>query len=95
MLEHKSVSIVLLKNIVPWLVALFGLEYPVKTLKTTADVVRQMVAALVKRDNIKGLAERYDQLAEEFPERVEAVADAAKYSAGPVGSAMSCFLSYH
>ena len=92
MLEHKSVSIVLLKNIVPWLVALFGLEYPVKT---TADVVRQMVAALVKRDNIKGLAERYDQLAEEFPERVEAVADAAKYSAGPVGSAMSCFLSIH
>ena len=48
-------SIVLQKSVVPWMVALFGLEYPVKT---TADVVRQMVAALVKRDNIKGLAER-------------------------------------
>jgi len=63
--------------------------------KSVSIVLQKSVAALVKRDNIKGLAERYDQLAEEFPERVEAVADAAKYSAGPVGSAMSCFLSYH
>ena len=89
---NTSVSIVLQKSVVPWLVALFGLEYPVKT---TADVVRQMVAALVKRDNIKGLAERYDQLAEQFPETVEAIADAVKYTAGPVGSAMPCCLSYH
>ena len=66
MLEHKSVSIVLQKSVVPWLVALFGLEYPVKT---TADVVRQMVAALVKRDNIRGLGEYYDQLAQSFPKR--------------------------
>ena len=95
MLEHKSVSIVLQKSIVPWLIALFGLEYPVKTLKTTANVVRQMVAALVKRDNIKGLAERYDHLAEEIPETVEAIADAVKYTAGLVGSAMSRCLSYH
>ena len=92
MLEHKSVSIVLQKSVVPWLVALFGLEYPVKT---TADIVCQMVAALVKRDNIRGLGERYGQLAEQFPETVEAIADAVKYTAGPVGSAMSCFLSYH
>ena len=92
MLEHKSVSTVLQKSIVPWLIALFGLEYAVKT---TANVVRQMVAALVKRDNIKGLAERYDQLAEQFPETVEAIADAVKYTAGPVGSAMPCCLSYH
>ena len=80
------------KSVVPWLVALFGLEYPVNT---TADIVRQMVAALVKRDNIKGLAERYDQLAEQFPETVEVIAEAVKYTADPVSSAMSCFLSYH
>ena len=92
MLEHKSVSIVLQKSLVPWLIALFGLEYPVKT---TADVVRQMVAALVKRDNIKGLDKRDDQLADQFPETVEAIAEAARYTAGPVGSAMSCCLSYH
>ena len=92
MLEHKSVSIVLQRSVVPWLVALFGLEYPVKT---TADIVRQIVAALVKRDNIRGLAERYDQLAAQYPHTVEAIADAVKYTAGPVGSAMSCYLSYN
>ena len=89
---HKSVSIVLQRSVVPWLIALFGLEYPAKT---NTDIVRQMVAALVKRDNIRGLDESYDQLAEQFPETVEAIADAVKYTAGPVGSAMSCFLSYH
>ena len=92
MLLHKSVSIVLQKNVVPWLIALFGLEYPAKT---NADIVRQMVAALVKRDNIRGLGERYDQLAAQYPDTLEAIADAVKYTAGPVGSAMSCFLSIH
>ncbi len=43
--------------------------------------------------SIKGLAERYDQLAEQIPETVEAIADSVKYTAGPVGSAMSCCLS--
>ena len=85
-------SIVLQRSVVPWLVALFGLEYPVET---TADIVRQMVAALVKRDNIKGLGGRYDQLAAQYPDTVEAIADAVKYTAGPVGYAMSCFLSIH
>ena len=77
-------SIVLLKSVVPWLVTLFGLEYPAKT---TADIVRQMVAALV--------SQRYDQLAAQFPESVEAIADTVKYTAGLVGSAMSCFLLCH
>ena len=92
MLEHKSVRIVLQRSVVLWLVTLLGLEYPVKT---TADIVRQMVAALVKRDNIRGLGERYDQLAAQYPDTVEAIADAVKYTAGPVGSAMPCCLSYH
>ena len=74
------------------LIALFGLEYPGKT---NAYIVRQMVAALVKRDNLRGLGERYDQLAAQYPYTVEAIADAVKYTAGPVGSAMSCFLSIH
>ena len=85
-------SIVLQRSVVPWLVTLFGLEYPVKT---TADIVRHMVATLVKRDNIRGLGDHYDQLVEQFPETVEAIADAVKYTAGLVGSAMSCFLSNH
>ena len=54
-----------------------------------------MVVALVKRDNIRGLGERYDQLEVEFPETVEAIAEAVKYTAGLVGSAMSCFLLCH
>ena len=54
-----------------------------------------MVAAFVKRDNIRGLGDSYDQLAEQFPKMVEAIANTVKYTAGPVGSAMSCFLSIH
>ena len=49
-LEHKAVSVALQKSIVPWLIAMLGIEYPSNT---TADLVRQMVAAIVKRDNIK------------------------------------------
>ena len=40
------------KSIVPWLVAIFGVMYPAKI---TEDIVCQMVGAIVKRDNIKGL----------------------------------------
>ena len=43
-LEHKAVSIVLQKSIVPWLITMFGIDYPSSS---TADIVRQMVAALV------------------------------------------------
>ena len=52
------------KSIVPWLVAIFGVDYPTQI---TADIVRQMVAsgALVKRDNVKGLGERFDALVDE------------------------------
>ena len=52
--------------------------------KITADLVRQMVAAIVKRDNVKNLGKRYDALAEQYPETAEVIAKAAKYSAGPV-----------
>ena len=52
-LERKAVSIALQKSIVPWLIAMLGIDYPSTT---TADLVRQMVATIVKRDNIKNLA---------------------------------------
>ena len=58
-MSDKGVSTVLQKSIVPWLVAIFGVDYPTQI---TADIVRQMVRALVKRDNIKGLGERFDPL---------------------------------
>ena len=86
-LEHKAVSIVLQKSIVPWLIAMLGIDYPSNT---TADLVRQMV---VKRDNIKNLGPLYDALADEYPETADAIAEAAKYVAGRVCT--SCFLSYH
>ena len=47
-LSEKGVSTVLQKSIVPWLVASFGVDCPTQI---TADIVRQMVRALVKRDN--------------------------------------------
>ena len=64
-LEHKAVSIALQKIIVPWLITMLGIDYPSKT---TADLVRQMVAAIVKRNNIKNLGPLYEVLAEEYPE---------------------------
>ena len=42
-LEHKAVSILLQKSLVPWLIILFCMDYPSKI---TADLVRQMIAAL-------------------------------------------------
>ena len=56
-LEHKAVSILLQKSLVPWLIALLSIGFPSKI---TANLVCQMVAAIVKRDNIKNLGERYD-----------------------------------
>ena len=91
-LEHKAVSILLQKSLVPWLIALFGIDYPSKI---TADLVRQMVAAIVKRDNIKNLGPLYDALADEYPETANAIAEAAKYAAGRVCTSFVCFLSYH
>ena len=89
-LEHKAVSILLQKSLVLWLIALFCMDYPSKI---TADLVRQMVAANVKRDTIKNLGEQYDALAEQYPETAEVIAEAAKYSAGPVCTSFGCFVS--
>ena len=91
-LEHKAVSILLQKSLVPWLIALFGIDYPSKI---TADLVRQMVASIVKRNNIKNLGKRYDALDEQYPETAEVIAEAAKYSAGPVCTSFGCFVSNH
>ena len=85
-------SIALQKSIVPWLIALLGIDYPSTT---TADLVRQMVAAIVKRDNIKNLGPRYDALAEEYPDTADAIAEAARYAAGRVCTTFVCFLSNH
>ena len=91
-MEHKAVSIALQKSIVPWLIAMLGIDYPSTT---TADLVRQMVAAIVKRDNIKNLGPRYDALAEEYPDTADAIAEAARYAAGRVCTTFVCFLSNH
>ena len=89
-LEHKSVSILLKKSHDQWLIALFDMDYPSKI---TADLVCQMAAAIVKRDNIKNLGQRYDALAKEYPDTADAIAEAAKYAAGPVYTSFLCFLS--
>ena len=69
------------KSIVPWLVANFGVIYPTKI---TADIVYQMVRALVK-------GERSDALVDEYPETFDMIADAAKYFAGPVSASSAAF----
>ena len=52
-----------------------------------------MVGALVKRDNIKGLCERFDALVDEYPDTFDMIAEAAKYSVGPVSASSAGFLS--
>ena len=46
--------------VVPWLIAMYGGDYPQQG---TPDQMRQVLAALVKRDNIKGLSATYNALA--------------------------------
>ena len=71
---------------------MFGIDYPSST---AADIVRQMVATIVKRDNIKNLGQWYDALAGEYPETANVIAEAAKYAAGTVCTSFFCFLSKH
>ena len=85
-------SIVLQKSIVPWLITILGIDY---ASNTTADLVLQRVAAIVKRDDIKNLCPLYDALADEYPETADAIAETAKYAVGCVCTSFVCFLSYH
>ena len=78
-LKSKSVAIRLQQVVVPWLIAMFGMDY---VSEATPDLLRQMIAAIVKKENIRGLSATYDSLAERYPLTVDAVAEAAKYAAG-------------
>jgi hypothetical protein len=78
-LKNKSLSIRFQQVVVQWLIAMFGIDYPAEA---TPDLLRQMIAAIVKKENIKGLSATYDSLAERYPLTVDAVAEAAKYAAG-------------
>ncbi len=64
-----------------WLIAMFGIDYVSNLIP---DLLRQMIVAIVKKENITGLASTYDSLAEqlEYPVTVDAVAESAKYAAG-------------
>ena len=48
-----------------------------------------MVGALVKKDNVKSLRERFDALVDEYPKTFDVIAEAAKYSAGPVSASLA------
>ena len=50
-----------------------------------------MVGALVKKDNVKSLSERFDDLVDEYPETFNMIAEAAKYSAGPISASSAGF----
>jgi len=74
----KQVAIRVQKSLVPWMIAVYGLEY---TGDVTADVVRQMVAHIVVKFNIKGLGSRYASLVEKYPLTADKIAEKAKYAA--------------
>ena len=78
-LKNKSVAIQFQQVVVLWLIAMFGIDYPAEA---TPDLLRQMIAAIVKKENIRVLSATYDSLAERYPLSVDAVAEAAKYAAG-------------
>jgi hypothetical protein len=78
-LKTKSVAIQFQQVVVQWLIAMFGMDY---VSEATPDLLRQMIAAIVQKENIKGLSATYDSLAERYPLTVDAVAEAAKYAAG-------------
>jgi hypothetical protein len=78
-LKTKSVAIRFQQVVVPWLIAMFGMDY---VSEATPDLLRQMIGAIVKKENIKGLSATYDSLADRYPLTVDAVAEAAKYAAG-------------
>ena len=46
-------------------------------------------------DNIKGLVERFDALVDEYPETFDMIAEAAKYSAGPVSTSRVDFVAFN
>ena len=88
MLKNKAVAIRIQQVAVPWLIAMFGIDY---IAEATPDLLRQMIAAIVKKDNIKGLAATYDSLAGQYPLTVDAVAEGAKHAAGIFFFAFPCF----
>jgi hypothetical protein len=89
-LKNKAVAIRIQQVAVPWLIAMFGIDY---IAEATPDLLRQMIAAIVKKENIKGLAATYDSLAGQYPLTVDAVAEGAKYAAGIFFVAFPCFLA--
>jgi hypothetical protein len=82
-LKTKSVAIRFQQVVVPWLIAMFGMDY---VSEATPDLLRQIIGAIVNQENIKGLSAIYDSLAERYPQdnplTIDAVAEAAKYAAG-------------
>ena len=58
---------------------MFGIDY---VTKATVDVVRQMIAAIVKKENIKGLGPTYDSLVDTYPMTADHIAEKTKYAAG-------------
>ena len=57
------------------LISMFGIDY---VAEATPDLLRQMISAIVKKENIKGLSATYDSLAGQYPLTVNTVAEAAK-----------------
>ena len=78
-LKTKSVAIRFQQVVVPWLIAMFGMDY---ASEATPDLLCQMIGAIVKKENVKGLSATYDSLSDRYPLTVDAVAEAAKYAAG-------------
>ena len=77
---------------------MYRIHYPDKD---TPNIVRlvPVVAAIVKKGNIKGLGKSYEALAQEYqnpetadanPETADALAEANTYSAGPLAICLSC-----
>jgi hypothetical protein len=78
-LKKKPNAIRIQQTVVPWLIAMFGIDY---IAQVSPEILRQMIAVVVKKENLKGLGHTYDKLAEEYPHTVTELAERAKYAAG-------------
>ena len=61
-----------------WLIEIYVTDYITEAM---TDILRQMIAVLVKKENIPGLRQNYDALAARYFHGVSKLADKAKYTA--------------
>jgi hypothetical protein len=78
-LKDKGNALTMQKHIVPWLIALYGLNY---TKNTTAQVVRQMIIALCTEHDYLECSMSAEEAAKQYRIALNEAAEKVKHAAG-------------